>query len=91
MRRPFLFSLVARRGAARWCLMRNFALLLASVVVLCAADTAPSAPPKAAPKYQEGSCCDKAAKKGDKCIHPCCVKAAKAGKVCDHCNESPKK
>jgi hypothetical protein len=71
--------------------MRNLALLLASVVVLCAANTAPSAPPKVAPKYQEGSCCDKAAKKGDKCIHPCCVKAAKAAKVCDHCNESPKK
>ncbi len=71
--------------------MRNFALLLASGVMLCAADAAPSAPLKAAPKYQEGSCCDKAAKKGDKCIHPCCVKAAKAGKVCDHCNESPKK
>ena len=71
--------------------MRNFALLRAAAAMLCAADSAPSAPLKAAPKYQEGSCCDKAAKKGDKCIHPCCVKAAKAGKVCDHCNESPKK
>jgi hypothetical protein len=43
------------------------------------------------PKYQDGSCCDKAAKKGEKCVHPCCVKAAKAGKVCDHCNEPAKK
>jgi len=91
MRRPFLFSRVGCHEAARYYAMRNRARLLASVVVLCAANTAPSAPPKVAPKYQEGSCCDKAAKKGDKCIHPCCVKAAKAAKVCDHCNESPKK
>jgi len=69
--------------------MRNLALLLMSSVFLFAA--APSEPAKAAPKYQEGSCCDKAAKKGDKCIHPCCVKVAKAGKVCDHCNEPVKK
>jgi hypothetical protein len=68
--------------------MRNFALLLASAFVLCAAEPAPT---KDVPKYQEGSCCDKAAKKGDKCIHPCCVKAAKAGKVCDRCNEPAKK
>lgn len=71
--------------------MRTLALLLLSSVFLAAADVAPSAPVKAAPKYQEGSCCDKAAKKGDKCVHPCCVKAAKAGKVCDHCNEPAKK
>ena len=68
--------------------MRNFALLLVSAFVLCAAEPAPA---KAAPKYQEGSCCDKAAKKGEKCVHPCCVKAAKAGKVCEHCNEPAKK
>jgi hypothetical protein len=76
--------------------MRHLALLLASAVLLFAADAPPAAPPaaapaKAAPKYQEGSCCDKAAKKGEKCVHPCCVKAAKAGKVCDHCNEPVKK
>lgn len=66
-------------------------LLLASSGFLLAADKPAAAPAKAAPKYQEGSCCDKAAKKGDKCVHPCCVKAAKAGKVCDHCNEPAKK
>lgn len=72
--------------------MRTLALLIASLVILSAADAPPvSTPAKVAPKYQEGSCCDKAAKKGDKCIHPCCVKAAKAGKVCDHCNEPVKK
>lgn len=38
-------------------------------------------------KYKEGSCCDKAAKKGEKCTHPCCVAAEKAGKVCDKCNK----
>lgn len=41
----------------------------------------------AAPKYKEGSCCDKAAKKGEKCKHPCCVDAEKAGKVCEKCNK----
>lgn len=71
--------------------MRNLALLLLSSVMLFAADAAPSAPAKTTPKYQEGSCCDKATKKGEKCIHPCCVKAAKVGKVCDHCNEPVKK
>lgn len=72
--------------------MRNltFLLLVASGLLL-AVDKPAAAPAKAAPKYQEGSCCDKATKKGDKCVHPCCVKAAKAGKVCDHCNELPKK
>ncbi len=37
-------------------------------------------------KYKEGGCCDKAAKKGEKCSHPCCVKAEKEGKVCAKCN-----
>ena len=72
--------------------MRTLAQLIVSAVLLSAADAPPAAAPaKVAPKYQEGSCCDKAAKKGDKCLHPCCVKAAKAGKVCDHCNEPAKK
>jgi len=71
--------------------MRHLALLLASAVLLFAADKPAPAPAPAAPKYQEGSCCDKAAKKGEKCLHPCCVKAAKAGKVCDRCNEPAKK
>lgn len=66
------------------------ALLFASGS-LSAADAAPAAPAKVAPKYQEGSCCDKATKRGDKCNHPCCVKAAKVAKVCDHCNEPVKK
>ena len=56
--------------------MRNVAILIASVVLLGAADAPPASPAKPAPKYQEGSCC---------------VKAAKAGKVCDHCNEPAKK
>lgn len=73
------------------CGMRNLAMLLISSTLLFAAEVAPSAPAKAAPKYQDGSCCDKAAKKGEKCVHPCCVKATKAGKVCDHCNEPAKK
>ncbi|WP_050023534.1 hypothetical protein [Verrucomicrobium sp. BvORR034] len=38
-------------------------------------------------KYKEGGCCDKAAKKGEKCAHPCCVEAEKAGKVCEKCNK----
>lgn len=72
--------------------MRILAALLLASVVLFAADAPPvSAPAKAAPKYQEGSCCDKAAKKGEACVHPCCVKSAKAGKVCTHCNEPAKK
>ena len=37
-------------------------------------------------KYTAGSCCDKAAKKGEKCSHPCCVAAEKDGKVCAKCN-----
>ena len=71
--------------------MRHFAVLLIPFAILGAAEVVPVAPTKATPKYQEGSCCDKAAKKGEKCVHPCCVKAAKAGKVCDHCNEPAKK
>lgn len=67
--------------------MRTIALLLASVALLAAAD----APPTSPAKYKEGSCCDKATKRGEKCVHPCCVKAAKSGKVCDHCNEPAKK
>ncbi len=39
-----------------------------------------------APKYKEGSCCDKAAKAGKECKHPCCVEAAKKGEVCKKCN-----
>lgn len=38
-------------------------------------------------KVKEGSCCDKAAKKGEKCAHPCCVKAAEESKVCAKCNK----
>jgi hypothetical protein len=71
--------------------MRTLAALVFSAVLLAAADAPPASPTKPAPKYQEGGCCDKAAKRGEKCIHPCCVKAAKSGKVCDHCNEPAKK
>jgi len=38
-------------------------------------------------QYKAGSCCDKAAKKGEKCTHPCCVTAEKDGKVCAKCNK----
>jgi hypothetical protein len=38
-------------------------------------------------KITPGSCCDKAAKKGEKCAHPCCVAADKEGKVCAKCNK----
>lgn len=38
-------------------------------------------------KYKDGSCCDKAAKKGEACKHPCCVAATKDGKVCEKCNK----
>ena len=44
-----------------------------------------------APKYAEGSCCDKAAKEGKKCEHPCCVAAEKQGKACKKCNKAGKK
>lgn len=71
--------------------MKYLTLLLLPTVLLFAADTSPATPAKAAPKYQEGSCCDKATKRGEKCNHPCCVKAAKVAKVCDHCNETVKK
>jgi len=37
-------------------------------------------------KYKEGGCCDKAAKKGEKCKHPCCVEAEAKGEVCKKCN-----
>ena len=69
--------------------MRTLALLLLLPAgILFAADKPSAAPAKVAPKYQDGSCCDKATKRGEKCNHPCCVKAAK---VCDHCNEPVKK
>lgn len=74
--------------------MRSLLVWFALSSVLLAAPATPvkpSEPVKPAPKYQEGSCCDKAAKKDAACAHPCCVKAAKVGKVCDHCNEVPKK
>jgi hypothetical protein len=71
--------------------MRTLALLLLPSCLLFAADKPAADPAKVAPKYQEGGCCDKATKRGDKCNHPCCVKAAKVGKVCDHCNEPVKK
>ena len=38
-------------------------------------------------KYKEGGCCDKAAKKSEKCAHPCCVAAEKDNKVCEKCNK----
>ena len=44
-----------------------------------------------APKYTEGSCCDKAHKDGKKCDHPCCVAAEKEGKACTHCNKPAEK
>jgi hypothetical protein len=46
----------------------------------------PKAPSKRV--YKEGSCCDKASKKGEACKHPCCVKAEAEGddKVCEKCN-----
>lgn len=74
--------------------MRSIFLWAAfSTVLLSAADTAvkPAEPAKSAPKYQDGSCCDKAAKKDANCNHPCCVKAEKAGTVCVKCNDNPKK
>ena len=40
--------------------------------------------------YKPGGCCDKAAKKGEKCAHPCCVDAEKEGKVCTKCNPAKK-
>ncbi len=38
-------------------------------------------------KVTPGSCCDKAAKKGEKCAHPCCVEAEKKSEVCAKCNK----
>lgn len=38
-------------------------------------------------KYKDGGCCDKAAKKGEKCKHPCCVEAEGKGEVCKKCNK----
>lgn len=40
--------------------------------------------------YKPGGCCDKAAKKGEKCAHPCCVDAEKENKVCAKCNPEKK-
>ena len=41
-------------------------------------------------KYTEGSCCAKAAAKGEKCKHPCCVAAEAKGEVCKKCNKDAK-
>ena len=40
--------------------------------------------------YKPGGCCDKAAKKGEKCAHSCCVDAEKENKVCEKCNGKKK-
>jgi thioredoxin-related protein len=37
-------------------------------------------------QFRDGSCCDRAAKKGGVCGHPCCKKAAQEGEVCSKCN-----
>lgn len=36
--------------------------------------------------FAPGSCCAKAAAKGETCSHPCCVKATEAGEICERCN-----
>jgi hypothetical protein len=57
--------------------------ILTAVVTLALSSAAIAADKK----YTPGSCCDKAAKKGEKCAHPCCVKAEAEGKVCTKCNK----
>lgn len=54
----------------------------------CSIKRVPKKVKKQAPELQfrEGSCCDRAAKKGDVCGHPCCKKSAKEGEVCTKCN-----
>lgn len=37
-------------------------------------------------RFDDGSCCDKAAGDGKECSHPCCVEAASAGGICTSCN-----
>jgi len=37
-------------------------------------------------QFRDGSCCDRAAKKGGVCGHPCCKKAAQEDEVCSKCN-----
>jgi len=64
--------------------------MLAAVLAVSISSTGFAEEKKPAPKFAEGSCCDKAAKAGEKCKHPCCVKATEAGEVCAKCNK-PKK
>lgn len=61
--------------------MKTSLLMLAGALLALAPATG------AESKYKEGSCCDKAAKKGEKCAHPCCVEAEKENKVCAKCNK----
>ncbi len=57
------------------------------LTIIAAASLVSSVSLGADKKYKEGSCCDKAAKKGEACKHPCCVAAEKEGKVCEKCNK----
>ena len=64
-------------------------LAFAAVAAICASVAFAADDKK--PKYLEGGCCDKAAKKGETCKHECCVTAAKDGKVCEKCNKPKEK
>jgi hypothetical protein len=68
----------------------KFIKTLAAAVFMAALCLSLTAADKEKPKYKDGGCCDKAAKKGETCKHECCVAAAKDGKVCEKCN-APKK
>ncbi|HSI33460.1 MAG: hypothetical protein ACAI43_01410 [Phycisphaerae bacterium] len=64
--------------------------MLAAVFAVGACTMVSAEEKKEAPKFTAGSCCDKAAKAGEKCKHPCCVAATEKGEVCAKCNK-PKK
>src|SRR5690349_4082327 len=71
---------------AKWTMAAVFTLAAGGFALADkAADKADKGAEK--PKITEGSCCDKAKKKGEECKHPCCVEAAKKDTVCTKCNK----
>ena len=63
---------------------------LAAVFAVGACTMVSAEDKKPAPKFTEGSCCDKAQKAGEKCKHKCCVAATEKGEVCAKCNKPAK-
>ena len=71
----------------RFAMLKFARFFAAAVFAVAACGVVGAAEDKPKPKYTEGSCCDKAEKKGEKCAHKCCQDAEKDGKVCQKCNK----